>query len=144
MPKTHFLKLAKKLEPGLAGIFILKTQYDTSIESTTKHYVNQNLSASLMIMWRADHTFHYAWCSKSFTDLTGLKKFPLPIRFDSDYIKQQVEIIDSSSSDYVETATPLSRWISTIMQGTSKDFLGLEQIVKLGDFGGITLLTFQN
>lgn len=144
MPKTHFLKQAKKLEPGLAGIFILKTQYDTSIESTTKHYVNLNLSASVMIKWRADHTFHYAWCSKSFTDMTGLKKFPLPIRFDSDYIKGQVEIIDSSGSDYVETATPLSRWISTIMQGTSKDFLGLEQTVKLGDFGGITLLTFQN
>ena len=80
------------------------------------------------------------------TEHTGrdLKKFPLPIRFDSDYIKGQVEIINSSGSDYVETATPLSRWISTIMQGTSKDFLGLEQTVKLGDFGGITLLTFQN
>ena len=35
-------------------------------------------------------------------------------------------------------------YLSTdIMQGTSKDFLGLEP-VKLGDFGGITLLTFQN
>lgn len=142
MPKTHFLKKAEKLEPGLAGIFILKTQYDTSIECTTKHYVNLNLSASVMIKWRENHTFHYAWCSESFSNLTGLKKFPLPIRFDTDYIKKQVEIIDSSGSDYVETATPLSRWISTIMQGTSKDFLGLEQTVKLGVFGGITLLTF--
>jgi len=143
MPKTHFIKFAKKLEPGLAGIFILKTKYDTSIESTTKQYVNLDLSASVMIKWRADHTFHYAWCSKSFVEITGLKKYPLPIRFDTEYIRNQVEIINSSGNDYIESATPLSRWISITMQGTSKDILGLEQTVKLGDFGGITLLTFQ-
>lgn len=144
MPRTHFLKQANKLEPGLAGIFILKTQYDTSIECTTKHYVNQNISATIMIRWTIYDTFHYAWCSKSFTDMTGLKNFHLPIRVDSDYIKGQVAIIDSSGSDYVETATPLSRWFSTIMQGASNNLIGLEQTVKLGDFGGITLLTFQN
>ena len=138
------MKLAKKLEPGLAGIFILKTKYDTSIESTAKHYVNLDLSAIVMIKWRADYTFHYAWCSKSFSEITGLKKYPLPIRFDTEYIKNQVEIIEGSGSDYVESATPFSRWISTIMQDTSKDILGLEQTVKLGDFGGITLLTFQS
>ena len=144
MPKSHFLNHANKFEPGLAGIFTLKTKYDTSIESTTKHYVNQNISANVMIRWRSDHTFHYAWCSKSFTEMTGLKNFHLPIRFDSDYIKEQFKIIDSSGSDYIETATPLSRWFSTIIQDSSKDFLGLEQTVKLGEFGGITLLTFQN
>ena len=75
--------------------------------------------------------------------MRGLKKYPLPIRFDTEYIRNQVEIINSSGSDYIESAAPLSRWISTTMQGTSKDILGLEQTVKLGDFGGITLLNFQ-
>ena len=77
-------------------------------------------------------------------EIPVLEKYPLPIRFDTEYIKNQVEIIEGSGSDYVESATPLSSWISTIMQDTSKDILGLEQTVKLGDIGGITLLTFQD
>lgn len=142
MPKEYFIKKAKKFEPGFAGILVLKAQFDTSIESTTKHYVNLNLSACVMIKWRTDFTFHYAWCSGLFSTITGLNKYQLPIQFDTRYIQQQAEIIDSGNLDFIETATPLSRWFSTVMQGTSKDLLGLEQTVKLGDFGGITLLIF--
>ncbi len=143
MPKAHFTRLAHKLELGLAGIFILKAKYDTSIESTTKHYVNLNISASVMIKWKADHTFHYSWCSKLFREVTGIKEYPLPIRFDSRYISEQVAVIDSNALEYNETVTELSRWFSTVLQGSSEDILGLEQTVKLGDFGGITLLTFR-
>lgn len=143
MPKTLFVKHALRLEPGLAAIFILKTKFDTSIESTTKHYINLNLSASVMIKWKSDYTFHYAWCSQSFLNITGLRRYSLPIRFSSDYLKDQIEIVNNSGSDYVETATPLSRWISTVISNSPKDILGLEQTVKLGDYGGITILTFQ-
>lgn len=143
MPKNHFIHQATKLEQGLAGIFALKCKYNTSIESTVNHYINLDLSLSVIIKWKADYTYQYAWCSKSFSVATGLDKFPLPIRHDPNYIMKQVELINTSGSDYIESATQLSRWISTVMQGTIKDILGLEQTVKLGDFGGITLLTFQ-
>jgi len=143
MPKNHFIKQARKLETGLAGILILKAKYCASVECTIKHYVNLNLSASLLIRWKADHTFHYSWCSETFAEITFIKKHQIPIRFDTEYIRKQVEIIDTTGSEYIESATFLSRWISTIMQGTTKDILGIEQTIRLGDFGGITLLTFQ-
>jgi Zn-dependent peptidase ImmA (M78 family) len=143
MPKTHFRKKAQKLEIGLAGILKLKKQYDTSIESTTKHFVYLNMAPCVMIKWRPDYSFHYAWCSNSFSSVTGLAKFALPIRFDSNYIKKQIELLDSQGTDFIESATPLSRWISTLQPGSKKDLLGLEQSVKLGEFGGITLLIFK-
>jgi len=143
MPKLHFVKLAQKSDYGLSGIFTLKTKYDTSIESTVKHYININLNPCIMLKWKSDCTFHYAWCSSKFSELLQLKRFPIPIRFDANYIKEQIKIIDEYNYEYIESATPVSRWISIITPRSPQDILGLEQTIKIGDFGGITLLTFQ-
>lgn len=142
MPRKRFIKQSAKFEFGFGGICPLSQMFDTSIECTTNHYVNLDLSASIMIKWNADFTFQYARCSTSFVSLTGLPKYPVPIRFESDYFRKQIEIIDQNELDFIESATQISRWISTILRGTEKDILGLEQTVKLGDFGGITLITF--
>lgn len=141
MPKRKFKKLAHKLDPGLSCVLDLKNIFDTSIECTVKHYINLNISASIMIRWRSDCTYHYASYSKSFSTLTGIKHYP-PIKFDVSYIKGLTEIINSSTCDYIESATLMSRWFSSIAPGSDKDITGLEQTIKLGAFGGITLLTF--
>lgn len=140
MPKNHFIKHAKKLDIGLPGIFNLKTKYDTSIESTVHHYVNVNLVSCIMIKWRQDYSLQYTHCSNLFKELIKAPKYPPPVRFDSNYIKSQVEIIGTSSNDYIESAAPISRWISTILPRSANDILGIEQSVKLGDYGGITLV----
>ena len=142
MPKNHFIEQIKDLESGISGILTLKTKYETSIESTIYHYLKLNLSTCLMIRWHSDCTFHYASCSKKFSDIIGIKKFPIPVRFDEKYINNQVEILDSADCEFIESASPISRWISTIMQGSKMDILGLEQTIKLGEFGGITMLIF--
>jgi Zn-dependent peptidase ImmA (M78 family) len=139
MPKKRFSNMANKLEPGLRGIFLLKTKFDTSIESTVKHYVNLNLSSSIMIKWKADYTLHYAWYTISFSQLTGIKGYA-PVKIDTEHLREQVKLIKVNGGDYTESATSISRWISTINPGGP--ILGLEQTVKLGEFGGITLLTF--
>jgi hypothetical protein len=141
MPKKKFSKMAQKLEPGLAGILILKTNFDTSIESTIKHYIGLNLTSSIMIKWKPNYVFHYAWYSDSFSRLTGIKGYP-PVKIDTQHVALQVEAIKINGGDYAESATPMSKWVSTTTPGSAKDILGLEQTVKLGEFGGVTLLTF--
>lgn len=141
MPKTIFRKFAEKKEPGFAAILFLKKRFDVSIYSTTIHYIHLNLSSSIMIKWNPDCTFHYASYSNSFSLLTGIEKKP-PVRFPIDYVKEISEIINKNSLEYYETATPLSRWFSTILPEGDKDIVGLEQTIKLGEHGGITLLTF--
>jgi len=142
MPKNHFIEQIKVLEPGISGLLTLKTKYETSIESTIYHYLKLDLTTSLMIRWHADCTYHYAACSKRFSDIIGIKKKSIPVRFDQKYIKSQVETLNSVDCEFIESASPISRWISTIMLGTKMDILGLEQTIKLGEFGGITMLTF--
>jgi len=142
MPQSHFLEQITKLDSCLLGILILKMKYDTSIESTINHFINLDISASLVIKWKSNYAYHYAWPSKKFTEITGITKMNIPIRIDANYVKNKVMSIDDLGLDYIESATPISRWISTVMQHTKNDIVGLEQIIKLGDFGGIALLTF--
>jgi Zn-dependent peptidase ImmA (M78 family) len=141
MPEKKFKRVHGKLEQGFAAIYHLKDHFDTSIECTTKHYINLDLAPSIMIRWRRDFSFHYAPISNSFSKLTGIKRYH-PIRFDPSYVQRQVALLNSSRWDYIETATPLSRWVSSISSGAKNDLMGLEQSVQLGNYGGITLLTF--
>lgn len=141
LPKGRFIKLARKLDPGLSGILSLKTKFDTSIESTAVHYITQDITPSLMIRWNKDFIFRYASYSKSFSQLLQLTGYP-SIRFDVEYLKGKVKLIGNGGYDFIESATLMSKWLSNIAPGTSKDFLGLEQIIKLGEFGGIIFLTF--
>lgn len=142
MPKTHFVRLAKKLEPGLSAVLKLKARYNTSIESTVKQYVNLDLMPCLMVKWNHDLTYSYYSKSDSFLKIPRLHKH-LSLKFSSDYIRSQVELIQTSGNDFIESATPISRWVPTIVPGSPRDIVGLEQTIKLGDFGGITLLTFK-
>jgi Zn-dependent peptidase ImmA (M78 family) len=142
MPKKHFIRLAKKFEPGINAILKLKSKYDTSIECSALHYINLNLTNSIMFRWRSDFTFHYCRYSEAFSQSTGLID-KAPIKFNTEYIKEKVNLIDKSGEDYSEAVAWLSRWIYTISPGSKKDIVGLEQTIKLGEFGGITILTFQ-
>ena len=125
----------------MEAILNLRKKYDTSIECTALQYINLNMTNSIMIKWRSDYSFQYSHYSKSFSQFTGIRE-KAPVKFNPAYINESVKIIDENKLDYYETVTPLSRWISTTMPGSPKDAVGLEQTIKLGDFGGITLLTF--
>jgi hypothetical protein len=141
MPKSLFVSAAKKYDIGIEAILGLKKRFDTSIECTAIHYVKLDLSPCIMIKWKANCTFSYAFYSKSFSQIIGIKGRPA-INFNHKYIFNQSHLIENSKVDFVETATSISKWISTVNPGGPKDILGLEQTIKLGDFGGITLLTF--
>ncbi len=142
MPRTLFCKLAQKREFGLDTILFLKKKFDVSIYATTLHYIHLNLSASIMIKWNPDYNFRFASYSQSFSNLTNITGKP-PVRFPLEYVREIAKTIEENAFDYYETASPISKWISTISPGSNTDFIGLEQTIILGDFGGITLLTFQ-
>jgi hypothetical protein len=141
MPKTVFCKLAKQKEQGLEAILALKKIFNVSIYASSIHYLRQNLSCSIMIKWNSDYSYHFALYSNSFSSLTGVKKKP-PIIYPINHFQKISEIINTKSLDYFEDSTCLSKWLSTIAPMDKKDVLGVEQTIKLGEFGGITILSF--
>jgi len=141
MPKTLFIKLSEGLEPGLNQILKLKDNFATSIESTAIQYIKLNFNASILIRWDKDFKVHHGSYSQKFSKRTGVTGIP-PIKDKSVYIQQQVQLIENNSLPFIEQATTISSWISTVLPDSKKDSVGLEQTIKLGEFGGITLLIF--
>ena len=143
MPKTRFIGLAGKQEPGIPSILSLKDSFHTSIEGTSIHYINLDLLPCMFIKWRSDLTYHYASYTSSFAKLTGLKGKP-GIKIHADYVKEIFKILETEipKPDYVECATKLSMWLPNILPESRADLIGLEQTLKMGSFGGITFLCF--
>ncbi len=143
MPKTRFIKKAKKLEPGLNSVLSLKDVFDTSMECTSIHYINLDVLPCMFIKWKPDLSYSYSSYSQSFSALTGIKGKPI-IRINKGYLTDIFDSIDNSipKVEYVEEATTLSNWVATIPPGSKRDLIGLEQTFKWGDYGGFTFLVF--
>jgi len=141
MPQTLFLKQAKKSEPGMQTILNLKSKFDTSIESTSKHYVNLNLTSSILIKWYPNGSCQYCTYSKSFSVFSGIR-WRLPLKYNLEYVKEQLKAAETMNLGYIEQAAQISHWVPIIRAGSPKDCTGLEQTIRLGEYGGITLLTF--
>ncbi len=141
MPKNVFLKEAFQKEYGFDSILSLKNKFETSIECTTHHYLNHNVASLLMIKWNPDNTLKYTRYSQSFSELLGISGKP-PVKYNPTYLLEQIQACEISNTGYVEKAIRLSKWISSIVPGGNKDLTGLEQTLKVGEFGAITLLLF--
>ena len=103
MPPSDYMKNAKCLDEGFPCIIALKKRYDSSIEATSIQYLNLNLSISMMIRWENDFSIKYVRCSKSFYDMTGLKRKP-SIKSSPEYIHTQIKSIEKNGSDFIENA----------------------------------------
>jgi Zn-dependent peptidase ImmA (M78 family) len=143
MPKTRFITLASKQEPGIPSILTLKDTFHTSIEGTSIHYINMDLLPCMFIKWKPDLTYHYASYTNSFASLTGLKGKP-GIKVNTGYIEEVFQILTKEipRPDYVENVTRLSTWLPNILPESRSDLIGLEQTLRLGEYGGITFLCF--
>lgn len=143
MPKTRFIGLAEKQEPGIPSILTLKEAFHTSIEGTCIHYINLDLLPCMFIKWRPDLTYHYASYTNSFAKLTGIQGKP-GLKVNTEYLREVFDVFSSETPrpDFVEYITRLSSWLPNILPESRADLIGLEQTIKLGEYGGITFLCF--
>ncbi len=141
MPQSVFLKQAKKFEPGMQSIINLKSKFETSIECASKHYINLNLTSSILIKWYPNGSCHYCTYSRAFSDFSGIR-WKLPLKYNLEYVKEQLKTSETMKLGYIEQAAQVSQWVPTIRSESTKDCTGLEQTIRLGEYGGLTLLTF--
>ncbi|RIH66186.1 ImmA/IrrE family metallo-endopeptidase [Mariniphaga sediminis] len=141
MPEKHFVNLSNQFEPGLETILNLRTQFNTSIESTVIRYAQLDISKCMIIKWNADITPKFISYSKSFASATGVKGRPA-LKVNVDGVKSQFGLLDSIdiNTDYIEDKVSLSKWVPTIIPKTKRDVSCIEQTYRLGDYGGLTLL----
>jgi hypothetical protein len=97
----------------------------------------------MFIKWNVDLSSKYASYTKSFSRISGVGGKPI-IKTNATYLKEVYETYEREFMPigFVERATVLSKWIATVPPGSRRDFTGLEQTIKTGDYGGITFLIF--
>ncbi|SHN32873.1 ImmA/IrrE family metallo-endopeptidase [Mucilaginibacter sp. OK098] len=140
MPTKRFLTKAFDTESGLPGILQLANQFESSIESTSIHYMKLNCCNGLLIRWKEDNTAQFHLCSNAFANIIGSGPKP-SIQLNPVYLDKLKNELDAQGTEYkvLENATNLSRWLLHIGSGSALDLPALEQTLRLGAYGGITL-----
>ncbi|PRY13769.1 uncharacterized protein DUF955 [Pontibacter ummariensis] len=144
MPKNRFLstyKAGKKV--GLAAVLHLANAFQVSVVSSAVNFVKSDVNVCALVKWSAKG---YEWSlqSKSFTNLfsKNLHITYSPGRETATYKALHQE--DIYSLDFYKSVTTMSMWSKSIAK-TGKDNIFLnEEAIKLGAYGGITLLTRSN
>lgn len=142
MPTQKFIVSAIDIEKGLPAILKLATQFESSIESTSIHYMKLDCCNGLLVRWKEDNTSGFHLCSTAFSHLVGSNRKPV-IQLNSVYLNSLKKQLDGPGTEYqvLENATNLSRWLPHIGAGSTLDQPALEQTIRLGTYGGITLIT---
>ncbi|MFV0599918.1 MAG: ImmA/IrrE family metallo-endopeptidase [Bacteroidales bacterium] len=142
LPRKDFIENLKLKEFGIPGLLSLKDQYKTSLECTLNHFINLNLTTSLIVKWDNNNLFNYARGSELFLQKFELSNKYIPVKIDWQHILKTYEDIEKNENEFSETITSFNRWVSISRNEIKKDIIGIEQIVNLGEFGGMALITF--
>jgi Zn-dependent peptidase ImmA (M78 family) len=145
MPTQKFLNVAFNMEQGLPAILQLASQFESSIESTSIHYVKLCCCNGLLIRWNEDNSSRFHLCSTIFGQEINSGRKPA-IQLDVTYINRLKAELNNPANEYqvLENATNLSRWLPHIGVGSFLDRPALEQTIRLGAYGGITLITLNS
>lgn len=143
MPYQRSIKKCKSLDPGFDSVLSLRNIFETSIECTAIRYISLDLIPCMFIKWNADLTCKYSSYTDSLAKVVGLRGKPI-IKSNPEYLRALFEEYDREypQLEFVENITSLSKWIATISPKSKIDLMGLEQTIKLGDYGGMTFLVF--
>lgn len=137
MPSTYFSEKSKDFMPGAQSIIGLSKYFNTSILSCAFHYAKSNLIPCICIRWNADNKIIARWVSKPLLkSVNNILAFKLnPYRPIADH-----QIRHNSNYEITTSITNLSSWVFNFGSSNSKDILMIEESIKLGNYGGITLL----
>jgi hypothetical protein len=144
MPTQRFLAAAASLPNGLAAILFLADTFESSIDCTSIQYIKLNCCTGLLIRWNENNTIKTAFCSDNLARILNLGNRPLLKKQETYLENLKTEFSNSPPYEIVERATPLSRWVATIEPGALDDLMCLEQTIKLGKYGGLTLVIFNS
>jgi Zn-dependent peptidase ImmA (M78 family) len=139
MPPSLFKKEAQKHPLGLAAIQQLSNAFDTSWLSTAMQYIRNNTRPCLLVRWNVDGSH---WAISSFS-LQQFLDFPPRIvlaQLRGSATRAAKDEPSSGTPTIVKGSTTLNVWIPSITSASFKNLICTEEALKLGQYGGITLV----
>jgi hypothetical protein len=145
MPTQRFLAVAASLPQGLSAILYLAGAFESSIDCTSIQYIKLNCCTGLLIRWNENNTVKTSFCSDYLAKVLNSNNRPLLKNQELYFERLKTEFSNIEGPyEIIERATPLSRWIATLTPGAPEDLMCLEQTIKLGKYGGLTLVMYNN
>ena len=141
MPRRRFQeKFLKNKQRGLAAILQLADGFQVSILGSAVNYIKRDLSQSILVKW-GPKGYEWSMQSMSFINLFSKKLY---INFYSQrdtatYLAQNQA--EQFSSDFHRSTSTLSLWSNSIFPSGKDNYFLNEEAIKLGGYGGLTLLT---
>lgn len=140
MPAERFTKACKRLPVGLDAVLSLKNTFGTSITSTAIRYTQLDIAPCVLVKWNTDG-FAWKWFSPS-TYNVGIRstvRTQESVPGDSATGKA-LSAQEPPDRGFFQCGTSASAWFPGIRIGTLRDWVFIEQAVRLGEFGVLTLL----
>jgi hypothetical protein len=140
MPTDRFLRRAKGLPPGLAGVLELADHFGTSVTATAIRYAESDVRPCAVVKWDRSG---YAWKHLSASTYRAFFRttFESPADLPEDGpTRRALARAPLPEHGYFQAGTTASAWFPRVEPGQWRDVIFIEQAVSLGRFGALTFL----
>jgi Zn-dependent peptidase ImmA (M78 family) len=141
MPESRVTKQAKGLPAGLGSILRLSKAFGTSVTSTAVRYAVLRIKPCVVVKWSGG-SFAWKWLSYEARE-AGYRKTieTLTAILPQSATARALGGDTTPAAGYFQTGTTAGVWFPNIRGNEYRDIILLEQAVRLGRFGVLTILT---
>jgi Zn-dependent peptidase ImmA (M78 family) len=139
MPRSRFLKAAKSLPVGLGSLRKLASHFRASLTSTTIRFVSLGIKPAAVVHWTPEG-YSWKWLSPQLFEDRYWKTIEDLESVPADSPTSRALQASNGSSEIFSAGSTAATWFRGVFPGTSRDLLLMEEAVRLGRFGVLTLL----
>jgi len=139
LPKSRFLRQARKHPVGLPGIIEVANYFGTSVTSTAIRYASLDVSPCAVIKWD-DLTFGWKWLSRETFEARFFKTIESADQLPEDCPTARALRGEHAPNGYFEAGTTAAAWYKSVAAEGHRNSLLMEQAIQLGRYGVLTFL----
>lgn len=138
MPRAHFVKAARKLTPATSSLESLANRFGSSLTATAIRYAKTHEDTVAVMFWTIESR-QWCWSSPSLEQKTGNVTYKATSRITGSATAEL--LLENPALDRIgPRGSTLAFWFTRIGTGTWNDHVMVEEAMRLGRFGVLTLL----
>jgi hypothetical protein len=140
MPATRFATRARRATRGLSGVLKLAEEFGTSVTSTAIRYLQVEPLPCIILKW-SEHGLEWSWASDAiYRARWGARVNQLSDLPHDSATARALRGDSAGANDFFENGSTAAAWFRNVAAGADRNELMIEQAIRLGRFGVLTLL----
>ena len=137
MPAKRFGLAARRRQPGIDAIRELVELFGTSYQSTAIRYAKSNMHSVLAMRWTTTER-RWCWSSDDIHRITGNRMHKSAQNIPEGSLTAMA--LGGGDVEGRVSGSTLSTWCPSVTVGSKADWIVVEEVMSLGEFGVLTLL----